>query len=120
MLIGHSCGAGFIVRWLSERTDSKVDKVVLVAPWLNPEDNPRSETGDFFHFAIDPKLIDRTNGITIFHSDNDKPTILKSVQIIRDTIPSVKYRQFPGYGHFCEEDMGTTHFPALLEEILGA
>ena len=82
-LVGHSCGGGFIIRWLSENKDKKVSKVVLVAPWLNPEDNPRSDTEDFFHFDIDPDLINRTNGITIFNSSNDKPTIHKSVEIIR-------------------------------------
>lgn len=32
VLVGHSCGGGFLVRWLSERPDVRVDKVVLVAP----------------------------------------------------------------------------------------
>ena len=34
-LVGHSCGAGFLVRWLSEHKAVKVGRVVLrVAPWL--------------------------------------------------------------------------------------
>ena len=33
LLVGHSCGGGFLVRWLSE-TDQKVGRVVLVAPWI--------------------------------------------------------------------------------------
>src|ERR1700741_4554197 len=33
MLIGHSCGAGFIVRWLTDNK-KKVGKVALVAPFL--------------------------------------------------------------------------------------
>lgn len=36
ILIGHSCGAGFLVRWLSEHKVN-VSKVILVAPFLDPE-----------------------------------------------------------------------------------
>src|SRR3989344_7820689 len=42
ILIGHSCGAGFIVRYLSEN-NIKVGKVVLVAPWIDP--NKKLDTG---------------------------------------------------------------------------
>src|SRR5438105_2169657 len=35
LLIGHSMGGGFWVRYLSERPELKISKVVLVAPWLN-------------------------------------------------------------------------------------
>lgn len=33
-LIGHSCGGGFLLRWLSENKQ-KVGKVALVAPWID-------------------------------------------------------------------------------------
>lgn len=36
VLVGHSCGGGFIVRWLCEHADVHVGKVVLVAPWTDP------------------------------------------------------------------------------------
>jgi hypothetical protein len=118
ILVGHSCGGGFIVRWLSENKDRQVDKVVLVAPWLNPENNPRSDTADFFDFDINPALANQTAGITIFNSDNDKPTIHKSVEIIRDGAKGINYKEFHNYGHFCYEDMKTEEFPELLEELL--
>lgn len=47
VLVGHSCGGGFLIRWLSENKDKKVGRVVLVAPWLNPESNAISDTADF-------------------------------------------------------------------------
>jgi predicted alpha/beta hydrolase family esterase len=118
VLVGHSCGGGFLIRWLSENANKQVNRVVLVAPWLNPENNPRSDTADFFDFTIDPHLSKRTAGITIFNSDNDKPTIHKSVQIICDAIQKAKYVEFHNYGHFCLKDMKTVEFPELLNEIL--
>lgn len=118
VLVGHSCGGGFLVRWLSENKDKRVSKVVLVAPWLNPENDPSSDTADFFDFEIDPDLASRTASITIFNSDDDQDTIHTSVQIIRDKVKDIEYREFYGHGHFCLEDMRTTEFPELAEEIL--
>lgn len=118
VLVGHSCGGGFLVRWLSENKDKKVGKVVLVAPWLNPENNPVSDTADFFNFDIDSDMVSRTAGVTIFNSDNDQETIHKSVQMIRDTIEGTHYREFHEYGHFCQKDMGAVEFPELAQECL--
>jgi len=36
MLVGHSCGAAFLVRWLLE-SNNKVKKIILVAPAKVPE-----------------------------------------------------------------------------------
>src|SRR5579872_6534321 len=47
ILIGHSTGAGFWVRYMSERPTLQVEKVVLVAPWLNAR---QEEKIDFFDF----------------------------------------------------------------------
>lgn len=118
VLVGHSCGGGFIVRYLSENKGTKVGKVVLVAPWLNPENNPVSDTADFFDFEIDPDLVSRTDGVIIFNSDDDMDTIHKSVDIIRAKVKNIKYKEFHNHGHFCLEDLKTDKFPELLEEIL--
>lgn len=118
ILVGHSCGGGFLVRWLSENKDIKVGKVALVAPWLNPENNPISDTADFFEFEIDSDIAARTTGITIFNSDNDQDTIHNSVQIIQDKIKDIQYRVIHNYGHFTLNDMNTVEFPELLEEAL--
>jgi hypothetical protein len=115
ILVGHSCGGGFLVRWLSEHKDVKVGKVVLVAPWIDPG---HKETTDFFDFTIDPKLVERAAGITIFNSDNDFNAIQKSVNIIRETVSDINYREFHNYGHFCERDLGTNEFPELIKEVL--
>ncbi len=115
-LVGHSCGGGFLVRWLSEHPDATVDKVILVAPWLDPE---RTDTTDFFEFTIDPDLAKRTNGVMIFNSDDDAADVHSSVEHIRKAIPGMQYREFHGYGHFClNHTMPSEEFPELLEEIV--
>jgi predicted alpha/beta hydrolase family esterase len=115
ILVGHSCGGGFILRWLCENLDVEVDSVILVAPWLDPD---RNVTTDFFEFKVDPQLPKRTKKLVIFHSNNDMPSIHKSVAIIREEIPEIGYREFNNYGHFGADSMKTTEFPELLQECL--
>lgn len=120
ILIGHSCGGGFIVQWLSEHKDIHVDKVVLVAPWLGPIRNNETDDepiGGFFKFDIDTELADRVGSITIFNSDNDAESIHSAVNRIREAIPSVQYKEFHNHGHFCGSDLGKDEFPELLEVI---
>jgi len=113
VLIGHSCGAGFLVRWLSE---NKVNfsKLVLVAPWLDPE---REKTDNFFDFQIDGKISERAC-VHVFLSEDDDAAILKSAGMVIGSMPGVKVHKFSGKGHFTFEDMKTHVFPELLEIIL--
>jgi uncharacterized protein len=115
LLIGHSCGGGFLIRWLSEHKDIIVGKVVLVAPWIDPA---REDTTDFFEFEIDPNLLKRTKSLKIFHSDNDMESIQKTVQILKDKIIDLPVQDFHNYGHFTHNDMKTSDFPELLKELL--
>ncbi len=117
ILVGHSCGGGFLVRYLSENKNIKVGKVVLVAPWTNPENSPVSDTADFFDFEIDPELVIRTQDVTVFVSDDDFPTILETVKIIREKVNNIDVKEFKNKGHFCDRDLGGVAFPELLEEL---
>lgn len=116
ILIGHSTGAGFIVKYLSIHKELKVNRVILVAPWLDPD---REHTKNFFDdFEIDPDLVSRTTSVTIFNSDNDQASVKKTVDILRKTVKNIAYKEFHNYGHFCLDDMKTTKFPELLKEVL--
>ncbi len=115
ILVGHSTGGGFWVRYLSEHKDLKVGKVVLVAPWIDVE---QEAPHNFFQFKLDENIAKRTQGLTIFHSNDDAPEIQSSVKELRAKLTAIKYREFQHYGHFCYEDMNTTEFPELLEECL--
>ena len=110
LLVGHSCGGGFLVRWLSEHPTVRVGTVVLVAPWIDPD---RHLASDFMRFDLDGDLVARTQGVHIFGSDDDGDTILRSVAILRDALPAARYREFPGAGHFLDRT-----FPELLVTLL--
>jgi predicted alpha/beta hydrolase family esterase len=115
-IVGHSCGGGFWIKYLSENPNIKVGKVVLVAPWLDPNDELKND----FHknYEIDPLIVNRTNGITIFRSDNDESTIDLSIQKIQSAASGIKVVEFHDYGHFCYGDMKTQEFPELLAEVI--
>jgi len=114
VLIGHSCGAGFLVRWLTE-SDIRVNKIILVAPWLDPLDTIKMFSG----FLTGVNLTDKTiNGITVFNSDDDDETVQKTVEVIRESNPDIKYQEFHNYGHFVTKHMGTKEFPELLKESI--
>lgn len=115
ILVGHSTGAGFWVRYLSDNKDLKVGKVVLVAPYLDVD---KESIPEFFSFELDNELSDRTKGLTIFHSDNDDVEMQKTVKFLRKNLKDFKYREFHEYGHFTHKNLPDDKFPELLKECL--
>ncbi len=118
ILVGHSCGGGFLVRWLSDNPDRKVGKVVLVAPWLGLDTGDEPFDENFFDFEIDPNMASRTTELTIITSDNDHPSVLDSIQILRKKIARINIKEFTGKGHFTLRSLGSPEFPELLKELL--
>lgn len=116
ILVGHSCGGGFLVRWLSEN-NAKVGKVILVAPWMGIR--PDQEFDDtFFDFVIDQNLADKTKSLTIFNSSNDVSEIQDSVKLLREKLNDVQLVELENKGHFTLKGLGTEEFPELLDELL--
>ena len=113
-LIGHSCGGGFLVRWLSENKNKKVGKVILVAPWIDPD---RTMKSSFFNFNIDPALIKRTKGVTVFISNDKYKDVLETVGILKTAISGIKVIELKNKGHFTMSGMKTEKFPELLKAL---
>lgn len=118
ILVGHSCGGGFLVRYLSEHKDLRVGKVALVAPWTNPDNYEASDTADFFDFEIDPTFPERATGVTVFISSDDSTSVVKTVEILEQQVAGLELRRYEDKGHFCLEDLGTEEFPELLDVVM--
>lgn len=114
-LVGHSMGGGFWLKYLSEHPEITLDKVILIAPWLNLSHEAKT---DFFDFEIDPSIVGRTNNFIIFGSDNDSSEVQVSVNFAKEKLPNIVYREFHNYGHFCYLDLKTDAFPELLKVVL--
>ena len=113
LLIGHSCGAGFLLRWMSE-TDITIGKLIMVAPWIDPTGH---KDPAFFNFTINPGLTARAQ-VHVVTSDNDDGDVLSSVEQICTALPAAKRHDFPGYGHFCTSNLGGPEFPELRDIAL--
>lgn len=107
-LIGHSCGGGFLLRYLSENKNLKPGKVVLVAPWIDPK---HELSTPFFDFTIDSKISDRID-FHIFLSLDDFEGCLESFEIIKKALPLAHYHEYTDRGHF-----DTQEIPEVLELI---
>lgn len=115
ILVGHSTGGGFWLRYLSERPDLRVGKVVLVAPWLDPFSEFDT---DFFKYEYDSELVARTGGITIMVSEDDEDSVLESARILEQKIQGIKVIRFKDKGHFTKTSLGKKEFPELFNVFI--
>ena len=120
ILVGHSMGAGFWVRYLSEHPKQRIKSLILVAPWLNVEEQNKTdfEDDDFFKFEANSQLLLQANKVMIYSSDNDMEGVKKSVQYLEQLYPNIKLKNFHNYGHFTSRSMQSNQFPELLDECL--
>lgn len=114
-LVGHSTGGGFWVRYLTEHPELKVDKVILVAPWVNSK---HEDDTDFFDFEINPNVTKQANKFLIIGSDNDGEDVTNSVRFLKEKLNNVQYLELKGYGHFTHKYLPHDTFPELLKELL--
>ena len=104
VLIGHSAGGGFILKYLVKHPDLRVRQVVLVAPWLDAED---VQPFGFYHdMNLNNDIVARaTNGIDLMISDDDMPHILSSFDKITVATPNIRVHRFTGRGHFIDSEL---------------
>ena len=107
ILVGHSGGNAFLVRWLGE-TKTKVAKLILVAPWkiAEPGDELRER---LYNYPIDE--------IIMFTADNEQSEGIDSLKIYHDAIGG-KVIKLKDHGHYILNHMETEEFPELLEAAL--
>jgi predicted alpha/beta hydrolase family esterase len=115
ILIGHSCGCAFLVRWLGE-TKREIFKLILVAPWKIPdrEDEYRKA---FYTYPIDETIKERVDEIVMFTADDEEEDGKKSLKIFHEALDG-KIIKLKGRGHYTLKDMGTEEFPELIEIVL--
>ena len=118
ILVGHSCGAGFIIRYLSEN-NIKVNKVALVAPWINPENDTDGEKM-FKDLYIDKNILDKVFDLKVFISRDDEEWMIDSIKKIEEEVLNIEEKivWFEDKGHFTLTSMGAREFPELLEFLI--
>lgn len=115
ILVGHSCGCAFLVRWLGE-SKQVVRKLVLVAPWKIPDKDDKYRN-EFYGYPIDETIKQRVNEIVMFTADDEEKDGKKSLKMFKKALGG-KVIELKGRGHYTLNDMGKEEFPELLDEIL--
>lgn len=111
--VGHSAGAGFLLKYLSAHPDIRLDQLVLVAPYVDP----KRKHGDFLAGHYDPGVIDRVGQMHILHSTDDDDDIQETFQKVTALYPKATQHIFQNKGHFCEGDLQSQAFPELWDII---
>lgn len=116
ILVGHSAGTAFILRWLAENK-RKVNKIILVAPSVIKWGKDNEGLSDLKDFEFDYSLKKYFNKLVVLYSDNDDEDIIESAKEVNSRLGG-ELICIKGKGHFTEGDMGTDEFPELLNTIL--
>ncbi len=114
ILIGHSQGAYFLAKYLSEnQTPFPIRKLYLVAAPFEPDNFGGEDGGDF---NPDPsKLVDiykNTENIVIYHSKDDDCVPYSHGEKYHIALPKAEYILFKDRGHF-----NSPTFPEIIEDI---
>lgn len=109
ILVGHSLGAVFLVKYLSENT-LDVDSIFLIATPMMEKDIGNES---LVSFSPDVKLIGNIHieNIHIFHSEDDPVVPISHSELLHETLGG-QFHRFSNKQHFNQET-----FPELLEEI---
>ncbi len=116
ILIGHSSGGAFLVRWLSE-AKKKIKKLILVSPG-----KAGKQRRDYLSNLYGDKAIKNigqyvNEGIFLFTSNDDIPQHIQGAEEYKTELPA-RVVELKNHGHFTLGDMGTEEFPELLNAIL--
>lgn len=104
VLIGHSAGGGFILKYMALHPELHVRQIVLVAPWLDAEN--AQPFGFYKDFELNNSILAQTEkGIDLMISDDDDPLIINSCNKITKNISGIRVHKFSGYGHFIRPEL---------------
>lgn len=114
-VVGHSAGAEFALRWLSEEQDVRLAKLVLVAPWADVH----GKYGGFSDYELDPGIPERVDEVVIFNSVDDSAEVNFRAHYLHDHLVPSRYVEFDNYGHFMlGNNMESVEFPELFDEVV--
>ena len=114
ILVGHSRGCTFLVRWLGE-TKQHVRKLIMVAPSFIPSGDNRFKKF-FYTFEIDSTIKDRVEHRIIFTSNTEDRDGKQSADIINAKL-DCEVISLKNHGHYVTSEMGGDEFPELVDCI---
>jgi len=112
ILVGHSLGGIFLVKYLSEnRLPVQIKGVFLVAPPFGPN-GPEDTLADFTAPLNADLLWSQCGNIVFYFSSDDQVVPISNMDPFRILLPFARYSVYGDRGHFIQET-----FPEIVEEI---
>jgi len=113
VLIGHSLGGGFLMKWLStNKLPVNVSQLHLVAP-TNNHHSKEYDLGDFTNGEFPGRFLENNvSEIYFYHSKDDLEVPISESEKYAKELPDAQFHVFDGRGHFLEET-----FPELFRNI---
>lgn len=104
ILIGHSLGAMFIVKYLSEHTINKtIKKTLLLA---TPFDNADTDQLVWFQRKSNLKHLEKQAGkLFFYHSEDDFAVPFEHVMKYKKALPRANFRLMKDRNHFLQEEV---------------
>jgi len=111
ILIGHSAGGGFVLKYIATHPELKIKQAILVAPWI---DASHEQPNGFYNgFKLNNDIVNQTkDGIDMLISSNDMIDIKNSTDKIEKEIPNIRVHKFENRGHFTDSQL-----PEILDII---
>lgn len=109
ILVGHSLGASFLVKYLSENKINKKIKGVFLVSGVFKQD---SCGNGLYSFALPDKLDLQTENIFLYHSKDDPVVPFSELESFQKAFPGATSRVFEDRKH-----LNTEEFPELVEDI---
>lgn len=112
ILIGHSLGASFLTKYLSENElKVKIDKLILIAaPY---DDETIEDLTDFKITEISEKLKSQSKKITIFHGSDDPVVPILDQEKYKQALPNATFITLSAPEHFAARE----EFPEIIDII---
>lgn len=108
ILIGHSLGGIFLIKYLSENTlNKKINGIFLIA-----SSYPSEDMKEFLFKPNINKIESQCKDIFMYHSKDDKVVSFKDFEKYKKEFVNVKFRIFKNRGHFNQST-----FPEIVRDI---
>jgi predicted alpha/beta hydrolase family esterase len=113
ILVGHSLGAMFLSKYLSENPiDQEIPGLLLVAGRYDTPERAEYPITSFTLKESLAKLTERAGKVVFFHSEDDPVVPYESFEQYQKEVPDADFRSFADRGHFLQPI-----FSEILDEI---
>lgn len=113
ILLGHSLGGTFLIKYLSENKISKnIKKLFLISSVINGPERKKYQLDTFFINKSLIKNISKLENIILIHSKDDNEVSFDNFEELAKFLPEAEQMIFADRGHFMGEE-----FSELVEKI---